>query len=174
MIHESAKQKSKSYFDSHRKSRLAHGGYWRHDYRYQLEEIGRIMPDWLIDTSCGPGAFLCLVEATYPKIQLNALDISPEMVKETRKQLSETAIASVGDSDHMPLESAQYQIFTNQGYGIHSNQHEKDEGLLGKEPPPDTEGGSTCFFSGLPTRRRRWVRRSSCPWRLPAFLRRSR
>ena len=44
-MHESAKQKSKSYFDSHRKSRLARGGYWRHDYRYQLEEIGRIMPD---------------------------------------------------------------------------------------------------------------------------------
>ena len=66
MMNESAKQKSKSYFDSHRKSRLARGGYWRHDYRYQLEEIGRIMPDRLIDIGCGPGAFLCQVEAAYP------------------------------------------------------------------------------------------------------------
>ena len=112
MIHESAKQKSKSYFDSHRKSRLAHGGYWRHDYRYQLEEIGRIMPDRLIDIGCGPGAFLCQVEAAYPDIQLNALDISPEMVKETRGRLSDTAIATVGDSERMPLESAQYQVVT--------------------------------------------------------------
>ena len=43
-----AKQKSRNYFNSHRQSRLAHGGYWRHDYRYQLEAIGRIMPDRLI------------------------------------------------------------------------------------------------------------------------------
>ena len=46
---QNAKKKSRDYFNSHRKSRLAHSGYWRHDYRYQLEEIGRIRPDRLIE-----------------------------------------------------------------------------------------------------------------------------
>ena len=125
MMNESAKQKSKSYFDSHRKSRLARGGYWRHDYRYQLEEIGRIMPERLIDIGCGPGAFLRQVEAAYPEIQLNALDISPEMVQETRERLSDTAIATVGDSEHMPLESAQYQVVTC-NMSIHHYPHPQD------------------------------------------------
>ena len=81
MMRKNAKQKSKEYFDSHRKSWLAHGGYWRHDYRYQIEEIGRIRPERLIDIGCGPGAFLSLVEKTFPDIQLNALDLSEEMIR---------------------------------------------------------------------------------------------
>jgi len=125
VLQDSAKQKSRSYFDSHRKSRLAHGGYWRHDYRYQLEEIGRIMPDRLIDIGCGPGAFLCLVEEAYPGIQLNALDISPEMVQETRERLSDTAIATVGDSEHMPLEDGQYKVVTC-NMSIHHYPHPQD------------------------------------------------
>lgn len=44
-----AKQKSENYFNRHRKSRLARGGYWRHDYRFQLEEIGRRKPERLIE-----------------------------------------------------------------------------------------------------------------------------
>ena len=112
MTHESAKQKSRTYFDSHRKSRLARGGYWRHDYRYQLEEIDRIQPKRLIDIGCGPGAFLRLVEEAFPHIQLNALDISPEMIRETRTRLSATAVATVGDSEHMSLKDAQYQVVT--------------------------------------------------------------
>lgn len=112
MTQKNAKQKSREYFDSHRRSRLAHGGYWRHDYRYQLEEIGRIRPDRLIDIGCGPGAFLSLVEGTFPDIQLNALDLSEEMILETRERLSDTAIATVGDSEDMPLESGQYQAVT--------------------------------------------------------------
>ena len=125
VLQDSAKQKSRSYFDSHRKSRLAHGGYWQHDYRYQLEEIGRIMPDRLIDIGCGPGAFLCLVEEAYPGIQLNALDISPEMVQETRERLSDTAIATVGDSEHMPLEDGQYKVVTC-NMSIHHYPHPQD------------------------------------------------
>ena len=46
------------------------------------------MPDRLIDIGCGPGAFLCLVEETFPNIQLNALDISPERIQETRARLA--------------------------------------------------------------------------------------
>lgn len=112
MTQTNAKQKSREYFNSHRKSRLAHGGYWRHDYRYQLKAIGRIKPDRLIDIGCGPGAFLRLVEDTYPDIQLNALDLSEEMISETRERLSDTSIVTVGDSEHMPLESEQYQVVT--------------------------------------------------------------
>ena len=74
MTQVNAKQKSRAYFDSHRKSWLAHIGYWRHDYRWQLAEIGRTRPERLIDIGCGPGAFLRLVEEAYPDIQLNALE----------------------------------------------------------------------------------------------------
>ena len=109
---QNAKQKSRDYFNSHRKSRLAHRGYWRHDYRYQLEAIGRIQPERLIDIGCGPGAFLSLVEETYPDIQLNALDLSEEMIRETKERLSDTAITTVGDSENMPLEGEQYQVVT--------------------------------------------------------------
>ena len=112
MTQRNAKQKSRDYFNSHQKSRLAHGGYWRHDYRYQLEEICRIGPDRLIDIGCGPGAFLSLVEENFPDIQLNALDLSEEMIRETKKRLSDTAIVTVGDSENMPLESEQYQVVT--------------------------------------------------------------
>lgn len=112
MTQKNAKQKSREYFNSHRKSRLAHGGYWRHDYRYQLEAIDRIRPDRLIDIGCGPGAFLSLVEETFPMIQLNALDLSDEMIHETKERLSGTAIATIGDSENMPLDGEQYQVVT--------------------------------------------------------------
>ena len=122
---QNAKQKSREYFNSHRKSRLAHGGYWRHDYRCQLEAIGRIMPDRLIDIGCGPGAFLSLVKETFPDIQLNALDLSEEMIHETRERLSNTAIATVGDSENMPLKSEQYQVVTC-NMSIHHYPHPQD------------------------------------------------
>lgn len=54
----SAKEKSRNYFNEHRNSKLARGGYWRHDYRYVLSAIGKIHPKRLIDIGCGPGAFL--------------------------------------------------------------------------------------------------------------------
>ena len=47
-----AKAKSKNYFNTHRKSKLAHGGYWKHDYKYALSAIRRIEPDNLIDIGC--------------------------------------------------------------------------------------------------------------------------
>lgn len=108
----SAKDKSRKYFNQHRKSKLAWGGYWRHDYRYILSAIEKIHPKRLIDIGCGPGAFLALVQEKYPEIQLNALDLSEEMVAETRERLSPSAIVTVGDSENMPLEDAQYQVVT--------------------------------------------------------------
>ena len=122
---QNAKQKSRDYFNSHRKSRLAHSGYWRHDYRCQLEEIGRIRPDRLIDIGCGPGAFLSLVEENSPDIQLNALDLSEGMIRETKERLSRAAIATVGDSEKMPLESEQYQVVTC-NMSIHHHPHPQD------------------------------------------------
>ena len=64
------------------------------------------------DIGCGPGAFLSMVEETFPDIQLNALDLSEGMIRETRERISSTAIATVGDSEKMPLESEQYQVVT--------------------------------------------------------------
>ena len=69
-----AKDKSRAYFNAHRKSRLARGGYWRADYRYTLAEIKKLRPARLIDIGCGPGGFLCAVQKRFPEIQLNALD----------------------------------------------------------------------------------------------------
>ena len=122
---QNAKQKSRTYFNSHRKSRLAHGGYWRHDYRYQLEAVGRIVPERLIDIGCGPGAFLSLVEEMFPRIQLNALDLSEAMIHETKERLSNTAIVTVGDAENMQLQDEQYQAVTC-NMSIHHYPHPQD------------------------------------------------
>ena len=107
-----AKEKSRAYFNAHRKSRLARGGYWRADYRSVMKEIERFQPANLIDIGCGPGGFLCAVQKRFPDIQLNALDLSEEMVRETQERLGPSAVAIVGDSEHMPLESERYEIVT--------------------------------------------------------------
>ena len=107
-----AKEKSRAYFNAHRKSRLARGGYWRADYRHVMKEIERFRPASLIDIGCGPGGFLCAVQKRFPDIQLNSLDLSEEMVRETQERLGPSAVAIVGDSEHRPLESEQYEIVT--------------------------------------------------------------
>jgi len=108
----SAKEKSHIYFNKHRKSKLAHNGYWRHDYKYILSAIKTIHPERLIDIGCGPGAFLQLVQDRFPEIQLNALDLSEEMVQETKERLADTSIITVGDAEKMPLDDSQYQCVT--------------------------------------------------------------
>lgn len=107
-----AKTKSRDYFNNHRRSRLAGGGYWRHDYKYAFSIIKKIKPGSLIDIGCGPGAFLSEVSRLFPDVQLNALDLSEEMIEETRNRLSGKVIATVGDSENMPLEDEQYQVVT--------------------------------------------------------------
>ena len=44
-----AKEKSRAYFNAHRKSRLARGGYWRLDYGHVLAEIETLRPESLIE-----------------------------------------------------------------------------------------------------------------------------
>lgn len=44
-----AKEKTRAYFNAHRKSRLARGGYWRADYRHVLAEIEMLRPARLIE-----------------------------------------------------------------------------------------------------------------------------
>lgn len=104
-----AKEKSRAYFNAHRKSRLARGGYWRADYRRIFEEIEKQRPSRLIDIGCGSGGFLCAVQKRFPEIQLNALDLSEEMVRETAERLGPSAVVTVGDAEHMPLDSGQYE-----------------------------------------------------------------
>ena len=120
-----AKEKSRAYFNAHRKSRLARGGYWRADYRHVMKEIERFQPANLIDIGCGPGGFLCAVQKRFPDIQLNALDLSEEMVRETQERLGPSAVAIVGDSEHMPLESERYEIVTC-NMSIHHYPHAQD------------------------------------------------
>ena len=66
---QNAKQKSRDYFNNHRKSCLVHGGYWRHDYRFQLEAICRIMPDRLIEKTLST---LIQTNETYEPTQIDA------------------------------------------------------------------------------------------------------
>ena len=120
-----AKEKSRAYFNAHRKSRLARGGYWRADYRHVMKEIERFRPASLIYIGCGPGGFLCAVQKRFPDIQLNALDLSEEMVRETQERLGPSAVAIVGDSERMPLESEQYEIVTC-NMSIHHYPHAQD------------------------------------------------
>ena len=120
-----AKEKSRAYFNAHRKSRLARGGYWRADYRHVMKEIERFRPASLIDIGCGPGGFLCAVQKRFPDIQLNSLDLSEEMVRETQERLGPSAVAIVGDSEHMPLESEQYEVVTC-NMSIHHYPHAQD------------------------------------------------
>ena len=120
-----AKEKSRAYFNAHRKSRLARGGYWRLDYGHVLAEIETLRPERLIDIGCGPGGFLRAVQKRFPEIQLNALDLSEEMAGETRERLGPTAVATVGDAEHMPLESGQYNVVTC-NMSIHHYPHPQD------------------------------------------------
>jgi len=157
---QNAKQKSENYFKRHRKSRLARGGYWRHDYRFQLAEIGKRKPERLIDIGCGPGTFLFRVEKAYPEIQLNALDILEEMIRETRERLSDTAVATVGDSENMPLSSEQYDAVTC-NMSIHHNPHpEKALGEMARILKPG--GARRCLGNSV-------FPRQFCPG-IPAFL----
>ena len=107
-----AKEKSRAYFNAHRKSRLARGGYWRLDYGHVLAEIETLRPESLIDIGCGPGGFLRAVQKRFPEIQLNALDLSEKMAGETRERLGPSAVVTVGDAEHMPLEDGQYNVVT--------------------------------------------------------------
>ena len=107
-----AKEKSRDYFNRHRKSKMARGGYWAHDYRYALKAIESISPSSLIDIGCGPGAFLCAVHERFPGIRLGALDLSEEMIKETAARLGSSVNAVAGDAEDMPLKSGSYDIVT--------------------------------------------------------------
>ena len=49
-----AKEKSRAYFNAHRKSRLARGGYWRLDYSHVLAEIEKLRPENLIENCANP------------------------------------------------------------------------------------------------------------------------
>ena len=120
-----AKEKSRAYFNAHRKSRLARGGYWRLDYGHVLAEIETLRPERLIDIGCGPGGFLHAVQKRFPGIQLNALDLSEEMAGETRERLGPSAVVTVGDAEHMSLESGQYNVVTC-NMSIHHYPHPQD------------------------------------------------
>jgi len=120
-----AKEKSRAYFNAHRKSRLARGGYWSLDYGHVLAEIETLRPERLIDIGCGPGGFLRAVQKRFPEIQLNALDLSEEMAGETRERLGVSAVVTVGDAEHMPLESGQYNVVTC-NMSIHHYPHPQD------------------------------------------------
>lgn len=120
-----AKEKSRAYFNAHRKSWLARGGYWRADYRHILEELEALRPARLIDIGCGPGSFLSAVQKRFPEIRLSALDLSEEMVRETAQRLGPAAAATAGDAEHMPLESGQYDAVTC-NMSIHHYPHPQD------------------------------------------------
>ena len=76
------------------------------------EQIKSVPYETLLDVGCGTGAFLSIVEQKYPDIQLHALDLSEEMIRETADRLSDSAICKAGDSESMPLEDSSYKVVT--------------------------------------------------------------
>ena len=122
---ENAKVRSRQYFNEHRSSKLAHIGYWKHDYRFALKAIEEIAPESLIDIGCGPGAFLSLLHDRYPDIKLSALDISEEMIEAVKDRIGPKINAVVGDSEHMPLDTGTYDAVTC-NMSIHHYPHPQD------------------------------------------------
>ena len=119
------KQKSRAHFDRHSSTIINRNGYWSYDYKITTKILMRRGVKNLIDIGCGPGGFLCAVQKRFPDIQLNALDLSEEMVRETQERLGPSAVAIVGDSEHMPLESERYEIVTC-NMSIHHYPHAQD------------------------------------------------
>ena len=107
-----AKTMSRTFFDKHRRSRLAWGGYWRLDYASTLRKVEELVPSTLVDIGCGPGGFLCAAHDRFPRLGLAGLDLSEGMVTEVRERLGDAVDAVVGDAEAMPLPDAHYDVVT--------------------------------------------------------------
>ena len=96
------KKKSKSYFNSHSSTIINRNGYWSYDYRITSEILKRRKVKNLIDIGCGNGAFLAMFHKTASDVKISGLDLSREMVSQSKKRLPEAEIVE-GDAENMPF-----------------------------------------------------------------------
>lgn len=120
-----AKAMSRTYFDTHRHSRLARGGYWRLDYAATLRKVEELMPTTLVDIGCGPGGFLCAAHNRFPNLRLFGLDLSEGMVAEVSERLGRAVNVVAGDAEAMPFEDALFDVVTC-NMSIHHYPHPLD------------------------------------------------
>lgn len=124
-LHSERKAASKRWYDAHAVTVLSKNGYWKHDYRFTLSVLQTKAPATLIDIGCGPGAFLTCAAETLPQTKLYGLDLSESMVRAASKRLGARAEIRQGDSEEMPLPSAQYDALTC-NMSIHHYPHAQD------------------------------------------------
>ena len=96
------KQKSKFYFNRHSSTIINKNGYWSYDYRITAKILMRRNVKNLIDIGCGNGAFLAMFHKAAPDVKLSGLDLSGEMVAQSRKRLPGADIVE-GDAENMPF-----------------------------------------------------------------------
>ena len=96
------KQKSRSYFDRHSSTIINRNGYWSYDYKITTKILMRRGVKNLIDIGCGNGAFLARFHEADPDATLSGLDLSHEMVEQSRRRLPQADIVE-GDAENMPF-----------------------------------------------------------------------
>ena len=97
------KQKSKDYFNSHSSTIINRNGYWSFDYRITAKYLKRQNVRKLIDIGCGNGAFLEMFHNAAPGVMLYGIDLSHEMVAQSRLRLPEADIVE-GDAEDIPFD----------------------------------------------------------------------
>jgi len=66
----------------------------------------------ILDVGCGTGILLNYLNSRNEDIELNGLDISPEMARLSREKLGESANIIVGSSENIPFEKEKFEIVT--------------------------------------------------------------
>lgn len=115
------KRKSKSYFDSHSSTIINRNGYWSYDYRITSRILMRRNVKNLIDVGCGNGAFLYMFHQAVPGVKLSGLDLSGEMVAQSRKRLPDADIVE-GDAENMPFDGETFDAVSCH-MSIHHHPH---------------------------------------------------
>ncbi len=96
------KQKSRAYFNRHSSTIINRNGYWSYDYKITSKILMRRGVKNLIDIGCGNGAFLAMFHEADPAAALSGLDLSHEMVEQSRRRLPQADIVE-GDAENMPF-----------------------------------------------------------------------
>ena len=115
------KLKSKEYFNSHSNTIINRNGYWSYDYRITSKFLLRQNVRSLIDIGCGNGAFLEMFHNASPDVLLSGIDLSHEMVAQSRLRLPEANIVE-GDAENMPFDDETFDAVSCH-MSIHHHPH---------------------------------------------------
>ncbi len=87
-----------------------------------LKEISKNPKGKLLDISCGTGQLLKTINEIYPHLDIQGLDYSPKMLKQSRKRLSEKIHLMQGDVHKLPYsdQTFDYVISTEAFHHYHN------------------------------------------------------